>query len=105
MSEKRWVRILLWTAVGVGIGVVAGALLVRDHTSRHRRDLFSDRLLRRHAALNYVRAHPGIENVFLLRDYLAWEQRPSLRRRAAAILARMERELALEGGSGVSSRG
>lgn len=105
MSERRWVRILLWTAVGVGIGVVLGAILVREQTSRHRRDLFHSRLLRRHAALNYVRAHPGVENVFLLRDYLAWEKRPSLRRRAAAILARMERELALEGGSSASGRG
>jgi hypothetical protein len=68
-------------------------LLVRDQVHRHRRDLFSPRPLRRLAALTYIGKHPDIENANLLRDFLSWEKEPMLRRRAAAILERMERAL------------
>jgi hypothetical protein len=98
-KTTRWVRVLAWTLVGVGAVTAAGALLVRDQTSRHRRDLFHPRPLRRLAALHYVRAHPGVENAMLLRDYLAWEPRPLLRKRAAAILERMERAIANAAGA------
>ena len=39
-------------------------------------------------------ARAGVETVRLLRDYLAWERQPVLRRRAEAILRRMEATLA-----------
>jgi hypothetical protein len=45
------------------------------------------------AALGYLRSYPNVDNVLLLRDYLAWEQRPMLRKRASAVLEGMEREL------------
>lgn len=80
----------------LGLAAVAGAgiLLAHDQMARHQSDLFSPHPLRRLAALGYLRAHPGVDNVLLLRDYLAWEERPMLRRRAAAVLAGMERALA-----------
>jgi hypothetical protein len=91
--------------VGIALaGVVAfaavGVLLVRDQMSRHRRDLFSPHPLRRLAALGYIDRHPDVENAHLLRDFLSWERRPMLRRRAAAILDRMERALSAGVGAG-----
>jgi hypothetical protein len=60
---------------------------------RHRRGLFSPHPLRRLAALGYLRSYPNVDNVLLLRDYLAWEQRPMLRKRASAVLEDMESQL------------
>ena len=73
-----------------------GVLLARDQMARNQSELFSPHPLRRLAALGYLRAHPDVDNVLLLRDYLAWEERPMLRKRAAAVLAGMEEELAAE---------
>jgi hypothetical protein len=98
MSERGWVRVLLWTLVGVGAVAAGATYLLRDQTERHRRDLFHAHPLRRLAALNYIRSHAGVENVLLLRDYLAWEPRPLLRRRATLILERMRRQIAEGGG-------
>lgn len=93
-----------WKAVKIAaIGLLglaalggAGILLARDQMARHQSELFSPHPLRRLAALGYLRAHPDVDNVLLLRDYLAWEERPMLRRRATAILAGMEEYLAAE---------
>ncbi len=105
MSERRWLRVLFWTLAAVGTITAAGTLVLRDQTARHRRNLFHSHPLRRLAALNYVRAHPAVENALLLRDYLTWETRPILRKRAASILERMERQLAEESGLGASPAG
>jgi hypothetical protein len=78
---------------GVAAGVVAGLVLAQRHLGRHREDLFSGRPLRRFAALGNLAATEGIETVALLRDYLQWERHPALRRRAGAILRRMESAL------------
>lgn len=88
----------LLRTVGIALAGLAafaalGVLLVRDQMSRHRRDLFNPHPLRRLAALGYIDRHPDVENAHLLRDFLTWERRPMLRRRAAAILDRMERTL------------
>lgn len=72
-----------------------GVFVARDQMVRHRRDLFSQHPLRRLAALGYLRQQPEVDNVMLLRDFLAWEERPLLRKRAAAILEEMEEELAV----------
>ncbi len=86
--------------VGISLAAVAaagaiGVLLVRDQISRHRRDLFSPHPLRRFAALGYIGSLPeSVDLVLLLRDFIAWETRPLLRRRATAVLARMEEALA-----------
>ena len=86
-------------AVVVGAAVVGGLALwlARDQMSRHQRELFSPQPLRRLAALGWLRNRPNVDNVLLLRDYLSWEDKPLLKKRAAAILAGMERDLAAEG--------
>jgi hypothetical protein len=93
-----------WKAVKIAaIGLIglaaigsAGVLLARDQMARHQSELFSPHPLRRLAALGFLRAHPDVDNVLLLRDYLAWEERPMLRKRATLILAGMEEYLAAE---------
>jgi hypothetical protein len=88
-------------AILAGVALVSGlgVLLAKDQMARHQRDLFSAQPLRRLAALGYLRNHPGVDNVLLLRDFLAWEDKPLLRKRAAAILAGMEHELAAAEGA------
>jgi len=87
-------RTLAWIVVGVGAAAAVAALLLRDQIARHRRDLFSPHPLRRLAALGYLAsADPTVESVHLLRDFLAWEPRPLLRKRAGQILQRMEARL------------
>ena len=98
-EESATWKILKFAAIGlVGAAVVGGAgvLLARDQMARHQAELFSPHPLRRLAALGYLRAQPGVDNVLLLRDYVAWEERPMLRKRATAILAGMEEYLAAE---------
>lgn len=71
-------------------GAVA-ALVLRDQLDRHQRDLFSPRPLRRLACLGHMaRAEATVDNITLLRDFVAWEPRKLLRNRARAILKRME---------------
>jgi hypothetical protein len=74
-------------------GVVAGWALAQQRLTSHRRDLFSPRPLRRLAALSYLAGEGDVETVRLLRDYLAWERQPMLRRRGEALLRRMEASL------------
>ncbi|MFQ5690556.1 MAG: hypothetical protein ACE5HQ_09820 [Gemmatimonadota bacterium] len=95
--EERLRRALVAAGIAVigMVGVAAlGLFLARDQMERHRADLFSPHPLRRLAALGYLRSHPHVENVMLLRDFLAWEERPMLRKRAAAILDSLEDSLA-----------
>ena len=71
-----------------------GALVVRDQMERHQRDLFSPRPLKRLAALGYMAGLAAtVELARTLRDFIAWEDRTMLRRRAALILDRMEGDL------------
>jgi hypothetical protein len=78
---------------GLGVGATLGVMVAQRSIGRHRRDLFSGRPLRRLSALGYLSAHPSVEAVRLLRDYLAWEQNPMLRRRGDMIIRRMEAKL------------
>jgi len=80
---------LLGAAAAVGLGIY----LARDQMQRHRRDLFSPHPLRRLAALGYLKAHPSVDDLPLLRDYLSWEERPLLRKRATQILTGLEEAL------------
>jgi hypothetical protein len=50
--------------------------------------------MRRFAALSYLRGQRTPETAKLLEDYIRWEQRPNLRRRARRLLDRVERQLA-----------
>jgi hypothetical protein len=76
------------------LGAAAGWVLAQRRLTFHRRDLFNPRPMRRLAALGYLAGQGGVETVRLLRDYLAWEQQTMLRRRAEAILKRLESALA-----------
>ncbi|HEX5387924.1 MAG TPA: hypothetical protein VFW66_14570 [Gemmatimonadales bacterium] len=71
-------------------GFVAGWFTAQHRFERHRADLFSARPLRRLAALGFLAGQNGVETIRLLRDYVAWEHHPVLRRRAHAIVRRME---------------
>ncbi len=96
----RVVKIGLGALLGAAVLGVVGVYLARDQMARHQRELFSPQPLRRLAALGYLKGQPAVDNVLLLRDYLAWEERPLLRKRAAGILATMESQLAAECGEG-----
>ena len=57
-------------------------------------DLFSPRPLKRLAALGYIAGLAAtVELARTLRDFIAWEERTMLRRRASQILHRMETDL------------
>ena len=95
-TERVPTRALKITGIvllGAAAATLVGVVLARDQMVRHRRGWFSPHPLRRLAALGYLRSYPNVDNVLLLRDYLAWEQRALLRKRAAAVLESMEREL------------
>jgi hypothetical protein len=81
-------------AGGLVAGALAGWLLAQRRLSTHQRDLFSPRPLRRLGALGYLAGQTGVDTVRVLRDYLAWERQPVLRRRAQAILRGLEATLA-----------
>jgi hypothetical protein len=86
--------------IALTLGAVAGVstLVVRDQITRHRRDLFSTSARQRLAALGYIGGLGGtVELVHLLRDYVAWEPRSLLRRRALQIIERMESQLQTAG--------
>lgn len=82
------------TGVALLVAAAAGAALalaVREGMSRHQRDLFSQSWLRRLAALGFMaREEPSVNNITLLRDFVAWEPTRLLRERARAIVQRME---------------
>jgi hypothetical protein len=88
MRSRAWVF-----GGAVVLGLAGGWLLAQQRLTYHRRDLFSPRPLRRLAALGFLAGQNQVETIRLLRDYLAWERQPMLRRRAEAIVRRMEATL------------
>ncbi len=84
------------TGMAVLAAAAAGAVaawVIRDQIQRHSRDLFSPSFLRRLAALGYMaKADATVDHINLMKDFVAWESREALRRRAQAIVERMERE-------------
>jgi hypothetical protein len=94
MNTSRVIRTVGFSLLAAAGAAVLGALLVRDQISRHRRDLFSPHPLRRLAALGYLGSAPAsVDLVLLMRDFIAWETRPLLRKRATVLLTRMEAAL------------
>ncbi len=75
-------------------GLVAGVLVWSMQIRNSRRALFSRSPVRRLAALGHLAGQRGVESAQLLAEYVRWETRPMLRRRAERILSRMERHLA-----------
>jgi hypothetical protein len=78
---------------GLVAGLLAGWLLAQRRFARNRRDLFSASPIRRLGALGFIAGQSGVDRVRLLHDYLAWETHPVLRRRARAVVRRLESEL------------
>lgn len=91
MDTPRGPRLV---ALGFLGGFAAGLLLWSREQHVRKRDLFSTRPMRRFAALSYLRGQRTPETAKLLEDYIRWEQRPNLRRRARRLLDRVERQLA-----------
>lgn len=101
--KKKILRIVGIGLLAAAIASVVGVLFVRDQMSRHRRDLFSSRPLRRLAALGYIAGSgPSVDAVRLLRDYIAWEHQPLIRRQAIQVLNKMERNLETSNAGGVA---
>lgn len=91
MQAGRVIRTAGLAILVAGATVVLGGVVLRDQITRSRRDLFSAHPLRRLAALTYLGGHEAtVEVIQLLRDFVAWEPRPLIRRRAARVLRRME---------------
>jgi len=90
---KRGLRTAGITVLAVAAAGAVAALLLRDQLDRHQRDLFSPQPLRRLACLGHMaRGDATVDNITLLRDFVAWEPRKLLRNRAQGILKRMEIE-------------
>lgn len=82
----------LWS-FGVLGGFVAGFALWTRQQRVDRQSLFSRNPVRRLAALGYLRSQADEQTVTLLREYLAWEPKPELRRRARRLMRRVQRSL------------
>ena len=80
-------------ALGFLGGLTIGVVLWSQQLHRSKHDLFSPNAVRRLAALGYLSGRPSIDNARLLRDYVLWERRPLLRRRAAEVLRQVEESL------------
>ena len=74
-------------------GAAVGALVWSMQMQRYRRDLFNPQTLRRLAALGYLSGQPSFDTARVLRDYISWERRIPLRRRAERVLRRIEAHL------------
>ncbi len=77
----------------VAAGALGGWWLARRFGARHEGELFSPDPLERLAALGALARAPDAATLHTLRDYLQWEPRPALRRRAAAYAAALEEAL------------
>lgn len=86
MTAPRTLMVVLASAAGL----VAGWALSQHYMGQHRSALFSPSIRRRHAALGYLAGRGTAETVRLLRDYLAWEQHPVLRRRGLRVIRELE---------------
>jgi hypothetical protein len=74
-------------------GVAMGLVVWSGQTRSARRHLFSSNRWRRLAALGHLRGQRSLSTVHLLRDYIAWEAEPGLRRQGSTILRQMEHAL------------
>jgi hypothetical protein len=88
MRRRGW-------ALGLGllVGATAGWVVVQRYIRDHRSDLFSSRVVRRMSALAHLAGQESVETVRVLRDYIAWEPHPILRRRAERLVKRLEAAL------------
>lgn len=83
---------LVTTLAFVG-GLAVGMIVWSGQTRSARRHLFSKNKWRRLAALGHLRGQRQLSTIHLLRDYVAWEEEPGLRRQGSTILRQMESAL------------
>jgi hypothetical protein len=106
MQGNHLIRTSALIVLTAGAVAALGALVMQEQFARHRRDLFSSRALQRFAALGYIAGlTASVEAVQLLRDFVTWETRTLLRRRAVQILERMERQLGRSAGAAAECAG
>jgi hypothetical protein len=74
-------------------GVAAGWVLAQRYLESHQRALFSSVPRLRHAALGYLSGRPSPDTLRLLRDYVAWEPRATLKRRGIRVMRELEASL------------
>jgi hypothetical protein len=91
-SRAKWNDTKAVTAGFLG-GLIIGLLAWSTQIQRYRRDLFSRSPVRRLAALGYLGGRPSVETARLLAEYVRWERRPVLRRRAERLLRRVQARL------------
>ena len=91
MRERKKTRLVAYGFLG---GFAAGLFVWSREQHARKRDLFNARPLRRWAALSYLHGQRTPETASLLKDYIRWEQRNDLKRRARRLLDRVERHLA-----------
>ena len=90
---ERKIRNAGITVLAVAAAGALAAWMIHDHMQRHSRDLFSPSFLRRLAALGHMaKAEASVDHINLMKDFVAWESREALRRRAQAIVERMEQD-------------
>ena len=82
------------TAAGFVGGAALGTFFWSLIQHNCRRELFSGRPFRRYMALTYLRTRGDVETARLLREYVAWERNPTLRKRAERIMRGVERRVA-----------
>ncbi len=80
---------LPYVLAGFAGGLVVGAVAWRRQQIVAHDQLFAASPVRRAAALGWLSRSPTVENARLLRDYIRWERRPTLRRRAELALDRL----------------
>ena len=80
----------LLVATATMAGLLAGWLLAQRYLGVHQAALFSANPRRRHAAIGYLAGQPTAETLRLLRDYLAWERQPALRKRGLRVMRELE---------------
>ncbi len=81
--------VMPYMLAGFAGGIVVGALAWRRQQSIAHDQLFAASAFQRAAAIGWLARSPSVENARLLRDYIRWERRPTLRRRAARALDRL----------------
>jgi len=83
----------MWATLGFVAGTALGMVLWGNYQERHARSLFSSKVRRRLAALGRLSAVGAeaatVDTVATLREYVAWESHPLLRRRGEDLLVRL----------------
>jgi hypothetical protein len=74
---------------GFAGGLVMGAIAWRRQQASAHDQLFAGSVVQRAAAVGWLARSPSVENARLLRDYIRWERRPTLRRRGQLALDRL----------------